>query len=39
MVKNQAQMPILPTTYYLRVDIKGKNGCVATGYSPAINVK
>jgi hypothetical protein len=38
MVKNQAQMPILPTTYYLRVDIKGKNGCVATGYSQPISI-
>jgi hypothetical protein len=39
MVKNQAQMPVLPTTYYLRVDIKGKNGCVATGYSQPISIK
>jgi hypothetical protein len=39
MVKNQAQMPILPTTYYLRVDIKGKNGCVATGYSMPISIE
>jgi hypothetical protein len=38
MVKDQAQMPVMATTYYLRVDIQGKNGCVATGYSQPFRI-
>jgi hypothetical protein len=39
MVKDQARMSLMPETYYLRVDIKGKNSCTAIGYSQPINVK
>jgi hypothetical protein len=39
IVKQQVKMPTMPDTYYLRVDIKGKNGCTAVGYSQPINIK
>lgn len=38
IVKEPVQMPVFPDNYYLRVDIKGKNGCTATGYSKEIKV-
>ncbi|MDD4902120.1 MAG: hypothetical protein PHE24_03210 [Patescibacteria group bacterium] len=38
IVKEPVRMPVMPEKYYLRVDIKGKNGCTATGYSAKINV-
>jgi hypothetical protein len=38
IVKEPVQMSVMSSNYYLRVDIKGKNGCVATGYSQKIGV-
>jgi hypothetical protein len=38
IVQQPVQMPVFPDNYYLRVDIKGKNGCEATGYSSAISI-
>lgn len=38
IVKEQVMMPVLSDQYYLRVDIKGKNGCLATGFSQKIQV-
>jgi hypothetical protein len=38
IVKEPVQMPVMPGNYYLRVDIKGKSGCLATGYSQAISI-
>jgi hypothetical protein len=38
IVKEPVQMSVMPSNYYLRIDIKGKNGCTATGYSGKINI-
>jgi hypothetical protein len=38
IVEQPVQMPVMPDNYYLRIDIKGKNGCTATGYSAKINI-
>jgi hypothetical protein len=38
IVKEQVMMQVMPANYYLRIDIKGKNGCVATGFSQKIKV-
>jgi len=38
IVQEPVQMQVMPGEYYLRVDIKGKNGCTATGYSQAIQI-
>lgn len=38
IVKEPVMMQVLPGNYYLRVDIKGKNGCLATGFSQKLLV-
>jgi hypothetical protein len=38
MFKEPITMSVLPGKYLIRVDIKGKNGCRATGYSQEIKV-
>jgi hypothetical protein len=38
IIKEPVMMRVMPGNYYLRVDIKGKNGCMATGYSQAIKI-
>jgi hypothetical protein len=38
IVKEPVQMSVMSSSYYLRVDIKGKNGCTATGYSSKISI-
>jgi hypothetical protein len=38
IIKEPVKISVMKGKYYLRVDIKGKNGCTATGYSQAINV-
>ncbi len=38
IVEQLVEMSVMPDNYYLRVDIKGKNGCEATGYSSAIKI-
>lgn len=39
IVKEPITMQVMPDNYYLRVDIKGKNGCVATGFSQKIKIR
>lgn len=39
IVKEPVMMPVMTGNYYLRVDIKGKNGCVATGFSQKLKVR
>lgn len=39
IVKEPVMMQVMPGNYYLRVDIKGKNGCVATGFSQKITIR
>jgi hypothetical protein len=39
IVKEPVMMQVMPGNYYLRVDIKGKNGCVATGFSQKLKIR